>query len=108
MPAFHEQLRRFQHRVERALDACLPAAAQAPARLHEAMRYVTLDGGKRVRASLVYAAGQAVGAPDAHERGLRGGGGGVVRAGRGGPCGGADIQAQGEDPRGRGGEGQRR
>jgi farnesyl diphosphate synthase len=65
LPAFHEQLRRFQHRVEHALDACLPAAAQAPARLHEAMRYVTLDGGKRVRASLVYAAGQAVGAPDA-------------------------------------------
>ncbi len=65
MPAFPEQLRRFQHRVEHALDACLPAAAQAPARLHEAMRYVTLDGGKRVRASLVYAAGQAVGAPDA-------------------------------------------
>ncbi len=28
------------------------------------MRYVTLDGGKRVRASLVYAAGEAVGAPD--------------------------------------------
>jgi farnesyl diphosphate synthase len=65
LSAFPEQLRRFQHRVEHALDACLPAAAQAPARLHEAMRYVTLDGGKRVRASLVYAAGQAVGAPDA-------------------------------------------
>ena len=29
------------------------------------MRYVTLDGGKRVRASLVYAVGQAVAAPDA-------------------------------------------
>jgi farnesyl diphosphate synthase len=65
LPAFPEQLRRFQQRVERALDACLPPATQAPSRLHEAMRYVTLDGGKRVRASLVYAAGQAVGAPDA-------------------------------------------
>jgi farnesyl diphosphate synthase len=65
LPAFPEQLRRFQQRVEHALDACLPAATQAPARLHEAVRYVTLDGGKRVRASLVYAAGQAVGAPDA-------------------------------------------
>ena len=65
MSAFPERLRRFQQRVERALDACLPATMQAPARLHEAMRYVTLDGGKRVRASLVYAAGQAVGAPDA-------------------------------------------
>ncbi|MBI3778992.1 MAG: polyprenyl synthetase family protein [Gammaproteobacteria bacterium] len=28
------------------------------------MRYATLDGGKRVRASLVYATGEAVGAPD--------------------------------------------
>ncbi|MEW6331634.1 MAG: farnesyl diphosphate synthase [Pseudomonadota bacterium] len=64
MSAFPERLRRFQQRAERALDARLPPAAQAPARLHEAMRYVTLDGGKRVRASLVYAAGQAVGAPD--------------------------------------------
>jgi farnesyl diphosphate synthase len=65
LSAFPERLRRFQQRAERALDARLPPAAQAPARLHEAMRYVTLDGGKRVRASLVYAAGQAVGAPDA-------------------------------------------
>ncbi len=64
MSALTDQLRRFQTRVERALDARLPRADAAPARLHEAMRYVTLDGGKRVRAALVYAAGQAVGAPD--------------------------------------------
>src|SRR3546814_18249499 len=30
-----------------------------PARLHEAMRYAVLGGGKRIRAALVYAAGQA-------------------------------------------------
>jgi farnesyl diphosphate synthase len=59
-----EQLRRFKQRVERALDARLPPTAQALSPLHEAMRYVTLDGGKRVRASLVYAAGRAVDAPD--------------------------------------------
>ncbi|MHB8535771.1 MAG: polyprenyl synthetase family protein [Sulfuricaulis sp.] len=64
MPTFTDRLRRYQARVERALDARLPRAEDAPARLHEAMRYVTLDGGKRVRASLVYAAGAAVGAPD--------------------------------------------
>ncbi len=65
MPTFTDRLRRFQNRVESALDARLPPAAHAPQqRLHEAMRYVTLDGGKRVRASLVYAAGAAVGAPD--------------------------------------------
>ncbi len=59
-----EQLRRFKQRVERALDARLPPTAQALSPLHKAMRYVTLDGGKRVRASLVYAAGRAVDAPD--------------------------------------------
>jgi len=64
LSTFTDRLRRFQTRVERALDARLPRADSAPSRLHEAMRYVTLDGGKRVRASLVYAAGQAVGAPD--------------------------------------------
>jgi geranylgeranyl pyrophosphate synthase len=65
LSTFTDRLRRFQTRVERALDARLPRADAAPARLHEAMRYVTLDGGKRVRAGLVYAAGQAVDAPDA-------------------------------------------
>jgi geranylgeranyl pyrophosphate synthase len=35
----------------------------SPQRLHEAMRYATLTGGKRVRAALVYAAGEALGAP---------------------------------------------
>lgn len=58
-------LRRFQERVERALEARLPSSTQAPSSLHEAMRYVTLAGGKRVRASLVYAAGAAVGAAEA-------------------------------------------
>ncbi len=64
MLAFIDQLNRFQQRAERALDARLPATELTPSTLHAAMRYVTLDGGKRVRASLVYAAGQAVGAPD--------------------------------------------
>lgn len=45
-------------RVELALDAVLPTATTLPARLHEAMRYATLGGGKRVRAMLVYAAGE--------------------------------------------------
>jgi len=55
-------LTRYRERAERALDARLPPAATAPARLHEAMRYATLGGGKRVRACLVYAAGVALGA----------------------------------------------
>ncbi len=55
-------LTRYRERAERALDARLPPATTAPARLHEAMRYTTLGGGKRVRACLVYAAGTALGA----------------------------------------------
>ena len=51
-------------RVEAALDAAMPGADTHPARLHEAMRYATLGGGKRVRALLVHAAAGLVGAPD--------------------------------------------
>ncbi|MEI2417761.1 polyprenyl synthetase family protein [Orrella sp. JC864] len=49
---------RAEH-VEACLDELLPLPDEEPARLHEAMRYATLGGGKRVRAALVYAAGQA-------------------------------------------------
>lgn len=45
--------------VEAALDHMLPAADSVPARLHDAMRYAVLGGGKRIRAALVYAAGEA-------------------------------------------------
>ena len=53
--------------VEEALAARLPgpsgqASGLAPDRLHEAMRYAVLGGGKRVRPLLVYAAGELVGA----------------------------------------------
>lgn len=49
---------RAQH-IEMVLGEFLPAAEVQPTRLHEAMRYSVLGGGKRVRAALVYAAGQA-------------------------------------------------
>ncbi|MFT0534135.1 polyprenyl synthetase family protein [Castellaniella hirudinis] len=42
------------------LDEVLPPPEDAdPARLHEAMRYAVLGPGKRIRAALVYAAGEA-------------------------------------------------
>ncbi len=47
-------------RVESALDEWVPRSA--PAGLGDAMRYGVLDGGKRLRALLVEAAAQAVGA----------------------------------------------
>jgi len=43
--------------MEQALVQHLPPVAQKPERLHEAMHYAVLDGGKRVRPLLVFAAG---------------------------------------------------
>ena len=51
-----------QSRMETVLARVLPAAAVASARLHEAMRYATLEGGKRVRPLLAFAAGEVSGA----------------------------------------------
>jgi farnesyl diphosphate synthase len=52
-----------RERVERALDRWLPGAGTSPPRLHEAMRYAALAGGKRVRPVLVYGTGRALGLP---------------------------------------------
>ncbi len=54
-----------QARVEQVLDALLPPAGSSPARLHAAMRYAALSGGKRVRPLLAYAAGELTAAPEA-------------------------------------------
>ncbi len=51
-----------QARMEAALARLLPQAQIAPARLHAAMRYATLEGGKRVRPLLAFAAGEVAGA----------------------------------------------
>ncbi len=61
MTGFAELLSHYRQRVDRALDHWLPDAAIAPQRLHEAMRYMTLGEGKRLRPILVYAAGRANG-----------------------------------------------
>ncbi|MBV2181808.1 polyprenyl synthetase family protein [Castellaniella denitrificans] len=50
--------------VSAVLDDLLPPVEDDPARLHEAMRYAVLGPGKRVRAALVYAAGEASRAPN--------------------------------------------
>ena len=52
-----------QAQMEAALARLLPAPHVAPRRLHEAMRYATLEGGKRVRPLLAFAAGEVAGAP---------------------------------------------
>jgi farnesyl diphosphate synthase len=55
----------IQARIEGALARCLPGPQQVPARLHQAMRYATLEGGKRVRPLLTFAAGEMLGADPA-------------------------------------------
>ena len=59
---FNEWTRAVLARTEAALDAHLPSAETEPQRLHDAMRYTTLGGGKRVRPLLVHAAGLLTGA----------------------------------------------
>ncbi|HEX5338215.1 MAG TPA: polyprenyl synthetase family protein, partial [Gallionella sp.] len=54
-----------QSRFEEVLRALLPQPDVAPQRLHQAMRYAVLDGGKRVRPLLAFAAGELVGADEA-------------------------------------------
>jgi len=47
--------------MERALASRLPQADQVPTRLHEAMRYSVLSGGKRVRPALLFATARTLG-----------------------------------------------
>ncbi len=57
-----DQLKGYRARVEDVLTRTLPSLETVPMDLHEAMRYATLGGGKRLRACLVYATGEALGA----------------------------------------------
>lgn len=50
----------MQARMEAVLGELLPSASAPPMRLHDAMRYAVLCGGKRVRPLLVFAAGELV------------------------------------------------
>lgn len=59
----NDDLKRYRARVEEVLARVLPPPRTRPTDLHEAMRYATLGGGKRLRACLVYATGEALGAP---------------------------------------------
>ncbi len=60
---FKALMQQYQERAEAALESWLPTVDTEPSRLHEAMRYACLNGGKRVRPVLVYAGGSALGIP---------------------------------------------
>ncbi|MGE0559466.1 MAG: polyprenyl synthetase family protein, partial [Burkholderiales bacterium] len=57
-PDFQAWVAAGQNRIEAFLQRVLPSAEIAPSRLHAAMRYAVLGGGKRVRPLLAYAAGE--------------------------------------------------
>ena len=56
-----DSVRRWQARIEQVIAAALEPDGESPARLHEAMAYSMLGGGKRFRPVLVYATGEALG-----------------------------------------------
>lgn len=57
---FPSRLASWQRRIEAQLSLRLPSSDREPKRLHEAMRYSVLGGGKRVRPALVYATADAL------------------------------------------------
>ncbi len=58
--AFKDRIATYTARVNKGLEAALPLASTSPQRLHHAMRYAVLNGGKRVRPLLIYAAGECL------------------------------------------------
>jgi geranylgeranyl diphosphate synthase type II len=58
---FEQRITDYIDRVEETLAAAIPESDIPPVRLHKAMRYSVLGGGKRIRPLLVYAAGEALG-----------------------------------------------
>lgn len=56
----NEYLKTQKQRIDTLLDRHLPSVAEAPERLHEAMRYSVMAGGKRLRPALYGAAAEAI------------------------------------------------
>src|SRR5207253_3533113 len=63
--AFAAQLESWRARMESALAARLPDCDAVPTRLHQAMRYSVLGGGKRVRPMLLFASARTLGLAEA-------------------------------------------
>ena len=61
---FLSWMQKAQAQTELILGRFLPQPSAEPARLHDAMRYVTLGGGKRVRPLLAFAAAKLGSAND--------------------------------------------
>ena len=63
--SFADRIPAYRERIAECLEDALPTAKIQPQRLHQAMRYAVLNGGKRIRPLLVYASGECLGvSPD--------------------------------------------
>ena len=58
---FGAQLETWRLRMEHALAVRLPEPDKVPSRLHQAMRYSVLEGGKRIRPALLFATARTLG-----------------------------------------------
>ena len=61
--SFADRIPDYRQRVESALERRLPTPSAYPERLHDALRYSVLGGGKRIRPLLVYATGELLNTP---------------------------------------------
>ncbi|MEM8844324.1 MAG: farnesyl diphosphate synthase [Pseudomonadota bacterium] len=60
MTSLNDFLNYSSQRVENFFDHHLPSGKLAPERLHQAIHYSAMNGGKRIRPALVYATGKAL------------------------------------------------
>jgi farnesyl diphosphate synthase len=67
---FETWMQSHQARIESVLESALPGSDLVPERLHRAMRYAVLNGGKRIRPLLVYAAAELVDCPKTSADGI--------------------------------------
>ena len=60
MDSFNSKIEGYIEKVESYLKEALPKTTIPPVKLHEAMHYAVMNGGKRIRPLLVYASGEAL------------------------------------------------
>ena len=60
MGSFDERMEGYIHKIDNYLERALPEATIPPIKLHEAMHYAVINGGKRIRPLLVYASGEVL------------------------------------------------
>jgi farnesyl diphosphate synthase len=58
--ALQDRVGGYRARVDAELERWLPSSEDEPSRLHAAMRYAVMGGGKRIRPVLIYATGESL------------------------------------------------